>query len=124
MSKVNPNQGKGRPPKKEDLPNNEEAVVDEAEERIETPEDEETKALFLEASKLVLHILNWVQPQHELFYKVAYLQVKNDPKVANNPARVRSAIIKQLMNRIITKMGKFFKEENEKKEKKNVSRRF
>lgn len=111
-----------------ELTEEEKKVVEEStiEPKNSHDQDEEAKALFLEASSLVLYIPNWVQKQHELFYKVAYLQVKKDEKVSKNSARVRTALIKQLMNRMVLKMSKFFEEEQKKKQeaKENESREF
>jgi hypothetical protein len=112
-----------------ELNETEKKEVEETTKEMNVPEDrdgEEAKALFLEASELVLHLPNWVHRQHEIFYKVAYLQIKKDPKASIQPARIRTALIKKLMNKMVLKMGKFFEEETKKKmeEKKNESRRF
>lgn len=130
MPRTLPEQAKGNPPKKEDLSEQEQKTVDEAGEKIEPTEvnekDEKAKAIFLEASKMTLYIPNWVHPQHEVFYKVAYIQVRDEETLKGKPARVRTQVIRKLMNDMIVKMGEFYKSEEKKKEqeKKNVSRRF
>ena len=113
-------------PRMENLSEDEQKEATEGVERIDTPEMEAQKALMLEASKLVLHKPSWVHPQHDIFYRLAYLQVRKDEKAKNQPARVRTMIIRKLMNSMVTKMGKFFEEEQAKKAKENedVSRRF
>lgn len=114
-------------PKLEDLTQEEQEAVKEGGERIQTPEEAEQEALVLEASKLVVHMPSWVHKQHDIFYRLAYLQVRKDEKASNQPARVRTQIIRKLMNDMVMKMGKFFTEEEKKKreqENKDAGRRF